>query len=266
MTRNETLGKILRRGFVPIVIHDRLPPLECLQVVLEAGIEAMEISCRHPQALALIEEAKRRFPELAVGAATLIEDGRLRAWINATGRPVPAIDEVVDAGADFLVSLLPFREATYERHAHTHVIISGVATPGEGQQALDWGANLLKFVNPRLLGGPDYFRGLDPATYKSFPFFVTGGMRPELLPGYIEANILAVGAGFDLILGDDYAGQQDDFRPADLREALAAYVGVLEEARAQFQPDIPFATGDAVAIAAASGRCLNVETVAGSRQ
>ncbi len=258
MTRNETVGRILCRGFVPIVIQDRLPPLECLRVVAEAGIEAVEISCRHPEAPALIGAAKREFPGLAVGAATLLEDGRLREWVNATGRPVPSIDEVVDAGADFLVSLLPFRAGTFEKYADSHAIICGVATPGEGHQALDHGANLLKFVNPRLLGGAAFFKGLDPATYKSFPFFVTGGMRPELLAEYIEAGILAVGAGFDLILGPAYEAMQDDFDAARLRDAVVAYLEVLEAARAEHQAHIPFASEDAAAIARASGRCLNV--------
>ncbi len=258
MTKSETLGKILYRGFVPIVIQDKLPPLECLAVVRDAGIEAVEISCRHPEALTLIGQAKDQFPELAVGAATLLEEGRMRDWVNATGRPVPTIDAVVDAGADFLVSLLPFRQTTYEKHSDQCVILAGVSTPGEGQQALDWGANLLKFVNPKLLGGPAYFKGLDPATYKSFPFFVTGGMRPELLADYVEANILSVGAGFDLILGPEYDAMQADFRPARLREAAVSYVSVFGEARREFQGEIPFDSRDAVAIAQASGRCLNV--------
>lgn len=259
MTKAETLGKILYRGFVPIVIQDRLPALECLEVVQQAGIEACEISCRHPEALSLIGQAKDRFPDLAVGGATLLEDGRMRDWVNATGRPVPSIDQVVDAGADFLVSLLPFREPTYRKHSSRCAIICGVSTAGEGQQALDWGANLLKFVSPALLGGPPFFKAMDPATYKSFPFFVTGGMRPELLDGYIEAGILAVGAGFDLIMSDQYQALQDDFRPERLREALVAYVQVLDAARAEHQPHIPFATRDATAIAQASGRCLNVD-------
>ena len=258
MTKNETLGKILYRGFVPIVIQDLLPPMECLGLVLEAGIEAVEISCRHPEALSLIGQAKAEFPDMAVGAATLLESGKMRDWVNASGRPVPSIDEVVDAGADFLVSLLPFREQTYVKYAATHAIISGVATPGECQQALDWGANILKFVNPRLLGGPDFFRGLDPATYRAFPFFVTGGMRPELLPAYVEANILAVGAGFDLVLSDDYDRMQESFDAETLRAALVSYVQALGEARAQHQADIPFDGRDATAIAQASGRCLNV--------
>lgn len=259
MTRAETtLGKILYRGFVPIVMDDDLPVMECLEQVLASGLEAVEISCRNPRALELIQQAKRQFPDLAVGAATLLEEGRMRDCVNAGGRPVPSIPEVVDAGADFLVSLLPFRQATYERFAETHVIIAGVATPGEGQQALDWGANLLKFCNPHLLGGPDFFKGMDPATYNSFPFFTTGGMKFDVLPGYIAAQVLAFGAGFNMVLGPDYVPMQRVFEPEVMRERLAPYLRTLARERAQHQAGIPFDTKDARAIALASGRCLNV--------
>lgn len=258
MTKAETLGKILYRGIVPIVLDDGLPVLECLEQVLAAGIEAVEISCRHPQAASLVRQVKGHFPELAVGAATLLEDGRVRDCVNAHGRPVPSISEVVDAGADFLVSLLPFREPTYDRYRDTHAIIAGVATPGEGQQALDWGANLLKFSNPHLLGGPDFFKGIDPATYLSFPFFTTGGMKADLLPGYVAANVLAFGAGFNMVLGPDYGPMQRVFDGERLYEGLLPYLRTLDRTRLQYQAHIPFSGKDAVAIARASGRCLNV--------
>jgi len=44
------------------------------------------------------------------------------------------------------------------------------------------------------------FTAMDPATYRCFPFFVTGGMKHDVLPGYVAAGVLAFGAGFDLIL------------------------------------------------------------------
>jgi 2-keto-3-deoxy-6-phosphogluconate aldolase len=256
--KRETLGKILYRGLVPIITHDRLPPTECLEQVVEAGLEAVEISCRHPEALALISMAKRHYPELAVGAATLVEDGRLHGFLNSHGRPVPGIDEAVDAGADFLVSMLPFRQGTYESHGDSHVIISGVDTIGEAQQALDWGANLLKFTNPHLMGGPEYFRSLDPATYASFPYYVTGGIRVNIAPGYVEVGVLAIGAGFDVILGADYVALQAAFDDFVMREKLTEHVATLYRARQRYQADVPFGTRDALAVQDASGRCLNV--------
>ncbi len=258
MTAVEAIGKILYRGFVPIVVGDDLPPLQCVEQVAAVGIEAIEISCRRPDAVRFIAEAKREFPEMAIGAATLLEEGKLRDFVNSTGHIVPTIGEAVDAGADFIVSLLPFREPTYARYAGQVGIIAGVKTPGEAAQALDWGANLVKFVNPHLEGGPDFFRAMDPATYRSFPFFVTGGMRSEVLPAYVAVGVLAFGAGFDLILGPDYRSCQAVFESDLVNERLNAYLRTLDRARRQYQEPVPFASKDATAIGRATGRCLNV--------
>lgn len=258
MNRDECLGKILRGGLVPIVIDDNLPEEACLEEVLAAGIEAVEVSCRHPRAVELIVRLKARFGDrLAVGGASLIEDGPYRDGLRAAGKAVPHIAEAAQ-DADFLVSLLPFREITYQRYARSHVLIPGVATPGEAHQALDWGANLVKFVAPQLAGGPAYLRGMDAATHRGFPFFVTGGMRPEVLDSYVQAQTLVFGAGFDLILSGDYARMHEQFDPATLRRALTAYAAALGEARRKHQPSVPFASGDAAAISAASGRFMNV--------
>jgi len=258
VTVHETLGKILYRGFVPIIVGDDLPPLQTIEQIAAVGLEAVEISGRRPEAARVIAEAKREFPQMAIGAATLLEEGRMRDFVNGTGHVVPTIAEAVDAGADFIVSLLPFREPTYARYAGQVGIIAGVKTPGEAAQALDWGANLVKFVTPHLVGGPEFFTAMDPATYRCFPYFVTGGIKHEVLPGYVAAGVLAFGAGFDLILGPDYRSCQAVFEDEPVRQGLANYLRTLDRTRPQYQEHIPFDSKDPVAIARASGRCLNV--------
>ena len=257
MNRNEVLGKLLAGGLVPIFVDGRLDEERCTKEVLAAGLEAVEVSCRHPRAMEVIARLKKAHPRLAVGAASLIEDGRYRDWLWSAGRRVPSIAEAAEAGADFLVSLLPFRRETHERYGRSHVTIPGVTTPGEAHQALDWGANLVKFSGLQALGGPAYLRGMDAATHRGFPFFVTGGMRPETIGPYVEAQALVFGAGFDIILGEDYQAASRRFTPAVLRKSLARYTAAIAEARAKHQPSVPFASKDPAAIAAASGRCLN---------
>jgi 2-dehydro-3-deoxyphosphogluconate aldolase/(4S)-4-hydroxy-2-oxoglutarate aldolase len=258
MNRVEVLGKILCNGLVPIIVDDRLPALPAVEELLAAGVEVIEVSCRSTRALAVVGEIKKRFPDFVVGVATLLEDGKYREAVSALGRPVPRIDQAVEAGADFLVSMLPFREATYRRYASTQIFISGVTTPGEAQQALDWGANLVKFSRSLLPGGPAFFKNIDPATHRGFPFFLTGGMRPELLGDYVEAQVLVFGAGFDLILGSDYEAMTTKFVPGRLKKVTQDYLEALRGARRKFQPQVPFESKDAAAIARASGRCLNV--------
>ena len=259
MKRNEVLGKILRGGLVPIFVDDRINEEALAEETLRAGLAAVEVSCRHPRSLQLIAQLKRAHPQLAVGAASLIEEGRYLDALRAGGKKVPTIAEAADAGADFLVSLLPFRQQTFERYRDSHVIISGGTTPGEAHQALDWGANLAKFSGLQAFGGPAYLRGMDAATHRGFPFFVTGGMRPEVLGAYVEAQVLVFGAGFEMILGDDLEAARQCFTPGPLRAALGRYAGALAEARAKYQGGVPFAGADPAAIAAASGRCLNHE-------
>ena len=258
MTRNEVLGKIVGGGLVPIFVDGRFDEEACAKEALRAGLEAVEVSCRHPRAMEVIARLKKSHPRLAVGAASLIEDGRYRDWLWSAGKRVPSIAEAAEAGADFLVSLLPFRQETLQRFAASHVIISGVTTPGEAHQALDWGANLVKFSGLAALGGPAWLAGMDGATHKGFPFFVTGGMRPESIGPYVEAQVLVFGAGFEVILGEENCqALARKFTPAPLRKALARYTAALAEARSKYQPGVPFASKDPAAIAAASGRCLN---------
>ena len=258
MNRNEGLGKIVGGGLVPIFVDGRFDEEACAAEVLRAGLEAVEVSCRHPRAMEIIARLKKAHPALAVGAASLIEDGRYRDWLRAAGRPVPSIAQAAEAGADFLVSLLPFRRETCERFGPSHALISGVTTPGEAHQALDWGANLVKFSGLQSLGGPAWLSGMDGATHRGFPFFVTGGMRPEVIGPYVQAQVLVFGAGFEVILGEeDTLALSRKFTPEPLREALARYTAAIADARAKYQPNVPFAGKDPAAIAAASGRCLN---------
>lgn len=258
MTRLETLGKLLFRGLVPAVLPDELPAMDCLQLMDALDMEAVEISAHRPQALELLTQAKRRYPHMAVGISALLDDGPLRNHIVASGASVPTLAEVVDAGADFMVSMLPFREQTYERYRDTHVLVPVVTTLGEGYQALEWGANLLKIVNPQIYGGPNYFRALDAMTYHTFPFFTMGAGRFEILPGYIAAGVLVCGVGFDLILGPDYHPMQCAFDEEYVQEGLEKFLRPIERSRRQYMENVPFASKDPHAIMQASGRFLNV--------
>lgn len=258
MNKRETLGRILYKGFVPTLVDDTLPLVPSLEQIAWFGLEAVEISCRHPHALDLIAQAKRHFPQMAIGAAMLVEDGRLRDFLNASDRPLPSIAQCVDAGADFLTSALPFSEATYERYRDSHVLVAGAASVAEGLWALDHGANLLQFTNPHLLGGPEFFRAMDLATYRSFPYFVTGALKSYHVGGYVAIGALAVGVTFDQILGPDYRPMQRAFDEEIVLERLEPFTESMARSRRHYHEAVPFETRDPEAISKASGRLLNL--------
>jgi hypothetical protein len=109
-----------------------------------------------------------------------------------------------------------------------------------------------------LLGGPAFFKGIEAATHRAIPYCVTGGMRPEIIPEYVAAQVLVFIAGFDLILGQEYRTLEARFDGQKVAAHLMEYIQAIESARKKYQPQIPFSDKNAPAIALASGRCLNV--------
>lgn len=258
MSKFETLGKLLYRGFLPILLADELPLLPTVEQISLAGIEAVEISALRREVLTTLGEIKRAFPTLAIGVCGLLEDGRLRDYIIARGTELPSIAEAVEAGADFLSSSLPFREETYRRYRETHVLMPGVDTAGEAVLAVDLGAALVRFMVPHLFGDTGVLRALDLITHQSLPICTTGPVRFELQPGYITAGSMLCGVGFDTIMGPDYHPMQRAFDEDYVQEALQRFLLPIDRARRTLYENVPFASRDPWAIAKATGRCFSI--------
>jgi len=256
--KHRALGRILKTGFLPNLIDDALDPLRLAGAAREAGILALEISCRRPDTLDVLARLKRAFPDMAFGVASLIEDGAYYGFLQKRGPRFPSIDQAVEAGADFLVSMIAFQPETYRRYPGI-AIIPGVESPNEAKLHVDWGASLVKFSGPALRGGPAYFKSMVVCgpLHRGLPVLVTGGVKPELIEPYVEAGVLAAAAGFDLILGQAYKEFQKTPDWPMVRDALGAYVAAFAEARARHRPGVDFASADPAVIEKTSGLCLN---------
>ena len=180
MTRSETLGRMLFRGFLPIILPVELSATLALEQIYAVGLETVEFSARRHNVLQLVAQTKRSFPRVAVGVSGLVEDGRVRQHLLSRGMEMPSLAE---AGADFLSSNVPFTAQTYERYRDTHILMPGVSTPGEAMAATDLGANLLRFTVPHVAGGMGYLRALDQLTSQSLPICTVGPVRFELQAG-----------------------------------------------------------------------------------
>jgi 2-dehydro-3-deoxyphosphogluconate aldolase / (4S)-4-hydroxy-2-oxoglutarate aldolase len=258
VTKFETLGKMLYRGLLPIILADELPLLPTLEQVVAAGIDTVELAARRPAVIASLAEAKREFPSLAIGVGGLIEEGRLRDHLLAKGLPCPSIAEAAEGGADFLASSMPFREPTYQLYRETLVLMPGVSTPGEAVWAVDMGANLLRFTVPHVAGGTGFLRALDALTGHSLPICTTGPVRFELQPGYIAAGALLCASGFDMILGPDYHPMQRAFDDEYVQDGLQRFLLPIGRTRRVLYEDVRFEARDPWVISQALGRCLNV--------
>lgn len=258
-SREQTLGLILKQGLLPNLIQDGLDPFLLAEQAWNAGFACMEVSCRRDDTITLLPQLKNRFPDMRFGVSSLIEDGPYYDYLQQRGPRFPSIDEAVEAGADFLVSLIAFSPRTYQRHANLP-IVPGVASPQEAREQLDLGAALIKLslgaglydpkhVRATFHGGPMHF---------GIPLLLTGGLRPELIDTYTEAGMLVAVAGFDLILRDQYEQLQDQYEADFVGTALAQYREAFAAARMKHQPTVDFNSADAATIQAQTGRFMNV--------
>lgn len=257
--KHRTLGRILAGGFIPNLIPDALDPVGLAASAAEAGLFAMEISCRRDDTLKVLAELKDRFPEMSFGVSSLIEDGPYYDFLQQRGPRFPSVRQAAESGAEFLVSLIGFGGETHRRHADL-VIIPGVETTDEAKTQMDRGASLVKISAPALRGGPAYLRAMmhcGPVHF-GLPLLVTGGIRPDLVDSYVEAGALAAVAGFDLILGGRYRDMQAAPDWGFIRDALVAYVDAFRAARARHMGRVNFDSADPVVIQRESGRFLNV--------
>ena len=176
-------------------------------LLVEAGLQVVEVSLTTPGALEVIAEvAARRVPGLVLGAGTVLD--------GATARLA------VLAGARFLVS--PSLQEDVLRTAHRYGVatLPGAATAAEAVRAMELGADLVKLF-PASAYGPKATGDLLQAL-PQVPLVPTGGVTLAAAPDYIRAGAVAVGMGSSLTRGG----------PAEAAERVARLLADLSAAAA----------------------------------
>lgn len=168
---------------VPVVvlknIEDTTPTLGAL---CDYGIPTAEITFRTACAAEAIKLGREKFPDMLIGAGTVINAAQARA--------------AVDAGAQFIVSPgLGLDIARVCREADIPYI-PGCVTPTEIMQAIDLGLTTLKFFPANVYGGMDAIKALS-APFPQVKFVPTGGVDQNNLDEFLACDkIAAVGGSF----------------------------------------------------------------------
>ncbi len=188
--------------------RDRDAALRTVVTLAEEGITAAEVSLTTPDALWVIEQARRELGDAAVlGAGTVLTAADAA--------------RAADAGASFLVT--PGLGTDLRRAAPFALpVLIGALTPSEIMDAVEHGALAVKLF-PASLGGPGHLAALrDP--FPRVPFVPVGGVDANAARAYLAAGAAAVGVGSPLI-GD--AAGTGDLGP--LRARIAAWRTALTE-------------------------------------
>ena len=170
-------------GIVPVlVIDDAARGQRLLAALSEGGIRCIEITLRTDAALGLIELAARDFPELLVGAGTVLSVGD--------------VDRVSDAGARFVVSPGFDEEVVAHSESRGLLPVPGVATATEVLRARSAGLSHLKFFPAEPLGGAAAISALS-GPFADVRFMPSGGLTATNAAAYLKSRaVFAISGGW----------------------------------------------------------------------
>jgi 2-dehydro-3-deoxyphosphogluconate aldolase/(4S)-4-hydroxy-2-oxoglutarate aldolase len=255
-----TVQVLLKDGFILVFNEDRLDIVKTAESLLEAGIGNMEVTCRIKKPLEKLSRLRSQLPEFVAGAASLIDYPEMLniANRNNTDAPLPSVEDVVNAGAHYLVSAVNFSKETYEKYAGKVPIIPGCGSATEIVTQFSLGANFCKVFPAKELGGPSFIKAVDPAIHKLISLVPTGGTNAQNIPDYIDAGVLVLGGSFSAIEKPVFAKivEQQDYKL--LAGELKKTKELIDSKRSQKWPGLDFAKCSIEQISKVTGRNFNI--------
>jgi 2-dehydro-3-deoxyphosphogluconate aldolase/(4S)-4-hydroxy-2-oxoglutarate aldolase len=260
MDIKSTLTTLLRDGFILVFNQDKLDIVSTAEALIKAGVNNMEVTCRIKQPLEKLSRLRKELPDFSAGAASLIDwPAMLDVYNKANPQdPLPSLQQVVDAGACYLVSAVNFSDAGFEKFAGKVPMIPGCGSATEIVSQFSKGANLCKIFPAKQLGGPSFVKAIDPAIHKTISLVPTGGTNMTNIPDYIEAGILVLGGSFSMIEKATMNKIVDEQDYDLLGRELTIIKRQIEQLRKEKYPGIDFAAASIEQISKATGRNFNI--------
>ncbi len=186
-------------GIVPVIaIDDAQAAVPLAQALIDGGLPCAEVTFRTAAAADAIAQMTRAFPQMLVGAGTVLT--------------CEQVDRAVAAGAKFIVS--PGLNPTTVKHCQEIGIpvCPGTANPSDIETALSLGLKTVKFFPAEAAGGIKYIKSI-AAPYVDVTFMPTGGINEKNLLDYLSfKKVLCCGGSF-MVPGDAVkAGDWDRIR------------------------------------------------------
>ena len=168
---------------IPVVVIKEINEVDkILPALKNDGIDYAEITFRTACAEEAIKYAVKNYPDMIIGAGTVINSEQCK--------------KAIDAGAVFIVSpglSVDVAKICKEKNIPYY---PGCVTPTEIMQALELGINIVKFFPANVYGGLKAMKALS-APFPQIKFIPTGGIDSSNIDEYISCEkIYAVGGSF----------------------------------------------------------------------
>ncbi len=208
---NKILEEISQYGIVPVVALDKPEDARPLAKALcTGGLPVAEVTFRTDAAEEAIGIMSKEFPDMLVGAGTVLT--------------CEQVDRAVNAGAKFIVS--PGLNPTVVKYCveKNIPITPGCANPSDIECAMELGLDVVKFFPAEAIGGLKMIKAMS-APYGKIKFIPTGGINADNLISYLDfKKTLACGGSWMVNKELVNAGRFDEIEELT-RTAVTAMLG-----------------------------------------
>jgi len=179
----DAIKEIEKHKLVPVaVIEDKENAIPLGNALLKAGLPVVEVTFRTAEAVKSITLLKKEFPEMLLGAGTVLK--------------IEQVKTAVRAGSQFIVT--PGFNPTIVDYclARNITIIPGVDSPSFIEWGLERGLDFFKFFPADLSGGTRMLESFS-GPYPNVSFMPTGGISDKTLIEYLKLdNVIACGGSW----------------------------------------------------------------------
>jgi 2-dehydro-3-deoxyphosphogluconate aldolase/(4S)-4-hydroxy-2-oxoglutarate aldolase len=213
MKKELVKARIQEIGIFPgIRVHSAKQALYSAETLYAAGIPIAEITMTVPGGVEVIRELALKFPDMVVGAGTVLD--------------VETAKQCLDAGARFITSTGLVADVMETTLKASVVAIPGALTPTEVIACWKRGADFVKIFPVASVGGDLYIRSLK-LPLPQINLIAAGGVNPQNAIDFILAGSTALGVGTELLPKDAILKRQDH----RIHELARRFLGYVSEGR-----------------------------------
>ncbi len=174
-------ARLRQLGVIPVVSIDRVElAIPLAEALLAGGLPCAEITFRTAAAESAIRTISQAFPEILVGAGTVLSEDQ--------------VERAIAAGAKFIVAPGFSPTVVTLCQEKNLPVFPGVCTPTDIMMALEVGLTILKFFPADAFGGLKTLKALS-APFPNVEFIPTGGITAANLENYLGFNKVLAGGG-----------------------------------------------------------------------
>ena len=199
-------------GLIPVIkIENPDDAVPLAKALIDGGLPAAEITFRTKCAAEAIKNITEAFPDMLVGAGTVLTTEQ--------------VDAAIAAGSKFLVSPGLNPKVTSYCLSKGVPMLPGCSNPSDVEAALELGLTTVKFFPAEAAGGLKMLKVM-AAPYGQLTFMPTGGINADNLLEYLKFNkIIACGGSF-MVKDELIKEKKWDEITALTRNAVKAMLGL----------------------------------------